>query len=573
MADTAATTAPDSGAQENGSFLAKWGALIALCLTMFIVVLDSTMMNVAIPRITQDLNTTVGAVQAVVASYSMIMASLMLAGAKLGTIVGARSVFRIALVIYGVGTALATVSWNIETLFLGWSVIEGIAAAALIPLSMALVAFNYQGKERALAFGILGGFQATAAAVGPVVGGFLTTFLTWRLGFALEVVIVIVVLAMLRFLAGAKGDRSQSFDIVGTVLSVLALGSIVVGSLLAGRHGWIVARRPLAIGDLEIAPLGLSVTFWLLLFGLAMFVAFGHWQLRREKAGKTPLLRLRVLKNGTFLAGFTTDAFQSVTLAGLLFVAPLFLQNVLGLDAMGAGLALLPLSASVLLVSITTPGLGARISPKLLTLAGAATMGVGIVWLAETISVGMDALDMTLPLVLFGAGTGLLLGQVPNLTLSSVEPDLNEEASGVQNAAKEAGSALGVAVIGSVLAVVTFGSVVTSVLQTQDITVTDEQRDRIVVAFEDELDALTPNERREAARELDGLTGGRIDAIVAEASVEGMRNALYTVGVFVLLALLTATFLPRARLEDRDHPADEDAERIPRRAVTPERGV
>ncbi|MGI9586534.1 MAG: MFS transporter, partial [Acidimicrobiia bacterium] len=210
-------------AQTKTGLMAEWGALIVLCLTMFIVVLDTSMMNVAVPQITQDLNTTVSSVQTVIALYSLVMASLMLTGAKLGKMLGAKKVFRVALLIYGAGTLIATVSWSIEVLALGWSLVEGIAAAALVPLSMSLIIVNYQGAKRAVAFGVLGGFQATAAAIGPIFGGILTTQLTWRAGFAFEVVVVIAVLFLLKHLTGTPADKTQTLDYLGSVLSVIGM--------------------------------------------------------------------------------------------------------------------------------------------------------------------------------------------------------------------------------------------------------------------------------------------------------------------------------------------------------------
>jgi MFS family permease len=255
--------------------MSTWGALVVLCLTMFIVVLDASMMNVAVPQITKDLHTSVGAVQTVIALHSLVMASLMLAGAKLGKIRGAKKVFCMSLWVYGAGTLIATFSPNIEILALGWSLVEGIAAAALVPLAMSLIIVNYSGAKRGLAFGVLGGFQATAAAIGPIFGGFLTTRLTWRAGFAFEVVIVILVLSLLKYVEGAPADRTQTFDWVGTGLSVAGLGSVVIAALLAGRHGWWVARRPLRIAGLELAPMGLSVTPWLLFVGVVILGLFG----------------------------------------------------------------------------------------------------------------------------------------------------------------------------------------------------------------------------------------------------------------------------------------------------------
>ncbi len=553
--------------------MASWGALVVLCLTMFIVVLDTSMMNVAVPQITKDLDTTVSAVQTVIALYSLVMASLMLAGAKLGKIHGAKKVFRISLWIYGAGTVIATFSPNIEILAVGWSLIEGIAAAALVPLAMSLIIVNYAGAKRALAFGVLGGFQATAAAVGPIFGGFLTTQLTWRAGFAFEVVIVIVVLALMKHLEGAPADRSQTLDWAGAALSVAGLGSIVIGALLAGRHGWWLARRPLRIAGLEIAPLGLSVTPWLLLVGFVILGLFAWRLVRIDRSGRTPLVDPAIFKIGKFVTGFATDALQSVTLAGLLFVAPLFLQQTLGLDALGAGVVLLPLSGAVLLVSLVTPNWSRWIHAKYLVIAGAGIMAVGVGMLVVVIEPGMGSWDMTVPLLIFGAGTGLLLAQVPNLTMSAVAATAADDAAGVQNSTKELGTSLGTAVIGSVLLVSTMTGVVVGVSGAQGVPVAPGDLDRVVVEYEDALDELTADEQQEFFAELDASVGGELAAITDKARYDAMNAALLTLGVFVLLALVAALFLPKGKLADAQHPPDTAQQRFDKRAPYPERGT
>jgi MFS family permease len=553
--------------------MANWGALVVLSLTMFIVVLDTSMMTVAVPQITKDLNTTVSSVQTVIALYSLVMASLMLAGAKIGKIYGAKKVFRISLWIYGAGTLIATFSPNIEILALGWSVVEGIAAAALVPLSMSLIIVNYSGAKRAVAFGVLGGFQATAAAAGPIFGGFLTTQLTWRAGFAFEVVIVIVVLSLLKYLEAAKADRTQTLDWVGTGLSVVGLGSIVVGALLAGRHGWRTARRPLKLGGLEIAPLGLSITPWLLLTGVVLLGLLAWRLLSVQRSGRTPLVNPAIFRTGRFVMGFTTDALQSVTLAGLLFVTPLFLQQTLHLDALGAGVVLLPLSVSVLLVSLVTPSWSRWIHAKYITISGVAIMAIGVGGLVAVIEPGMSEWDMTVPLLIFGAGTGLLLAQIPNLTMSAVSPNAADDAAGVQNSAKELGTSLGTAVIGSVLLVSTMTGVVAGVSAAQGAPITERDLARVVVEYEDALDELTTNEKRDFFSELDTSTGGKLASITEQAQYDAMNTALLTLGVFVLLALISAVFLPKGKLADANHPPAPGDHRYEKRAPYPERGT
>ena len=309
----------------------------------------------------------------------------------------------------------------------------------------------------------------------------------------------------------------------------------------------------------------------MIIFCVGVLVGFAQWQRHRERNDKTPLVRTRIFGNGTFVTGFSTDALQSVTLAGILFVLPLFMQQILGFDALGAGVALLPLSIAVFAVSMITPGRGRYINAKYLVMVGAATMAAGIFWLAAIVSASMSGWDFALPLVVFGIGTGLLLAQVPNLTLSSLQPDESDEGSGVQNAAKETGTSLGTAVIGSVLLVTAFSSLVGGIVRDVGGNITDEEQHQLVVEFEDELEQATEAEQADVFEALDRVTPTPLSKIADDAAVDGMQNALAAVGAFVVLAFLPSTFLKRGKNEDDDNPAEDDPERIPRVAPTPER--
>ncbi|MGI9585747.1 MAG: MFS transporter, partial [Acidimicrobiia bacterium] len=349
--------------------------------------------------------------------------------------------------------------------------------------------------------------------------------------------------------------------------------AIVVGALLAGRHGWWTARRPFRIGDLEIAPLGLSVTPWLIAFGIGVLCLFGWRLVATKRRGRTPLVEPGIFRLAKFVTGFSTDALQSVTLAGLLFVTPLFLQQTLGLDALGAGVVLLPLSASVLLVSLVTPNWSRWIHAKYLTIVGAAAMAAGVGGMMLVLEPGMNEWDLTIPLIIFGAGTGLLLAQVPNLTLSAVEEDLADDGSGVQNSTKELGTSLGTAVIGSVLLVSTMTGVVVGVSEARGEPVDAARLDQIVVDYEDALESASADEKKIFFEGLNISVGGQLDEITEKAQYDAMNSALVVLGIFVLLALVAALFLPRGKLADAKHPEDRDNQRFGKRAPYPERGL
>ena len=544
---------------ETRTGVAFWAPMIAASLALFIVVVDSTMMNVAVPTIVKDLNTNVSSVQGVISLYSLIMASLMLVGGKLGAIRGVKKIFIVGIIIYGVGTLVAAISWNITVLAIGWSLLEGIGAAMILPLAFALLVTNYGPREQAIGFGILGGVQASAAAVGPILGGILTTYFTWRLGFAGEVLIAIAILPFTRYIVEKKtAEKGTTLDWTGALLSFVGLFSLVLGLILAGRYGWWDAKRPFMIGDIQANIFGLSPTPILVAFGLALVVAFIHWQIRREKKGQTPLVRMRVLGNWTFLTGVSANVFQSMVITGLLFVLPLYLQSAIGYSAFQSGLAILPFSIATFAVSLGTSSWGERFAPKLLIQIGVVLMALGTFLLYNVISIQITLGEMIIPLGVFGIGMGLLMAHLVNLILSSVNPDDSPEASGVNNAMDQLGNSLGTAVVGSLLMAFFLGNVVSTVLTEAQVESTSQDRAQIVTAWEDARETFTEAERKQFFESLPTEVQQGLDEIADKAVVTAMEDVLLVIVGLLLIMFLLSTFLPKR--EERKIPL---AERVP----------
>src|ERR1700761_8871633 len=260
--------------------MSKWPVLAVLGAAQFLMVLDQAVMNVAISQLVADFDTTVTTIQAVIALYALVMAGLMLIGGKLGDIFGRRRVFAIGLCIYAAGSALTAASWNVASLTIGWSVLEGIGAAMVLPAMVALVAANFQGQERAVAYGVLGGIAGAGIAVGPILGGWATTELSWRVVFAGEVVVAIGIFAGLRLLAEERREGPRpSLDGVGGLLSALGLGLVVFGVLQAGNWGWIHPRSS------PLEPFGFALTPFVIAAGGVVLAGFVGWERRREAAG------------------------------------------------------------------------------------------------------------------------------------------------------------------------------------------------------------------------------------------------------------------------------------------------
>ncbi len=321
----------------------KWPILVVLAAAQFLMVLDQAVMNVAISQLVADFDTTVTTIQTVIALYALVMAALMVTGAKLGDIWGRRRVFTIGLVIYASGSALTAASWSVPTLMLGWSVLEGIGAAMVLPALIALVAGNYAGSQRAIAYGVLGGVAGAGIAVGPILGGWATTELTWRVVFVGEVVVAALILFGTRYLREpAREGSPPRLDWVGSVLAALGMATVVIGVLQASNWGWL---RPL---NSPVEPFGFSLTPFVIAAGLLILAGFRAWQRRREKQGSDPLVHFRLFGVGTFRGALSMLLAQNLILMGIFFTVPLYLQVVEGLDALETGVRMLPASVGTL---------------------------------------------------------------------------------------------------------------------------------------------------------------------------------------------------------------------------------
>ena len=353
----------------------RWLPLAILAAAQFVMVLDSSVMNVSISQIVDDLDTTVTGVQLAITAYTLVMAAFMLVGAKLGDIWGRDRAFAIGLAVYGVGSLTTALSPNLGVLLIGWSLVEGLGAVLVIPAIAALTAANYEGKDRAFAYGIIGGVAGAAIAVGPVIGGWVTTNFTWRLVFVGEVVVVLVILVVRKQMQPApRPEHPPKLDVLGAALSAAGLGLIVLGILQSSSWGWLQPIDAPTIGGKEITPLGFSLVPFLIVGGVFLLWFFSMWEERRERLGQDTLLERALLRIESLRAGLATLMSQQLVLMGTFFVLPVYLQVVLGLDAFETGKRLLPMSLTMLIAALTGPKLSARIAPRLVVQIGLAAM-------------------------------------------------------------------------------------------------------------------------------------------------------------------------------------------------------
>jgi len=325
--------------------------LFTLALAQFLMALDSSVMNVSIATVAKDLGTTVTGIQVAITLYTLVMAAFMITGGKIGQILGRKRTFMIGCVVYGCGSLMTALSPTLPFLLLGWSVLEGLGAALILPAVVALVATNFGPADRPRAYGLVMSAAAIAVAAGPLIGGLFTTYASWRWVFAGEVLLVLVIVAMSRRMVDSPPQAGVRLDLIGTVLSAAGLGMVVFGIVRAGTWGFVQPKPE--------APqwLGASPVIWLILGGAVVITGFILWESRRLQTGKGVLIDPHMLRVRGLQAGLISFFFQYLLQAGLFFVIPLFLSVALGLSAVATGVRLLPLSISILVAAAGVPRL------------------------------------------------------------------------------------------------------------------------------------------------------------------------------------------------------------------------
>jgi len=419
--------------------------LLTLASGQFVMTLDSSVMNVSIATVAKDVGTTVTGIQTAITLYTLVMAMLMIPGGKVGSLIGRKRAFSIGCVIYGAGSLTTAFAPNLTVLIIGWSLLEGIGAALILPAIVALVAGNFPPEGRPRAYGLVMSAGAIAVAVGPLIGGLATTYASWRWVFVGEVVIVAAILVLARRVQDAPVETRTHFDLIGAGLSAAGLGVAVFGVLRSSLWGWVLPKPG------GPAILGLSPTIVLIFLGLFVLWVFGVWEHHVEERGHEPLVRLAMFGNRQFTGGLLMFFFQFLVQAGLFFTIPLYLSVALGLSAIDTGIKIMPLSITLLAAAAGIPRFLPNISPRLVVQAGLLAMFAGIVWLFMNIDVNAGAEIVTVPLLLAGLGIGALASQLGSVTVSAVPDDQSPAVGGLQNTATNLGASIGTALAGSLL--------------------------------------------------------------------------------------------------------------------------
>jgi EmrB/QacA subfamily drug resistance transporter len=507
--------------------------LTVLGLAQFITAYDTTAMNVAVARVIPDLHTTVTGVQLALTTYTLVMASFMIVGGKLGDIWGYKKTFVAGVSLYGAGALTTALSPNLAVMILGWSIMEGLGSALMLPAVYALIPTIFtDGKERVKAFAVIGSVAGAGAALGPLLCGIIATYSSWRVSFAAEVLVVIVILLLQMRLKPTK-DRPPRprFDTVGGLLSIVGMGLLVMGILQANR----------------LSTAGPVPVITLSLVGVLILGCFAMWENRQKRLAKATLVDMAMFKKKAVSLGLPITAFMTFMMAGSLFIIPVFQQIALGFSPIKSGLTLLPSTLAMIVVSQLVGRLIGRYGRKYFLCIGLALQSAGILTVAAMTSTSSSVWAFIPGALVMGTGIGLVMTTSLDLVQSSVPVNKQSEISGVSRAVFNLGSSLGTAVAGAVLIAVLIAGLtglvsrntvisarqkekVKNAVRTSAVTMSDKQ-------IEDFLE--TKHASAEVTRELIQIN--------SKARNRALRVSLGAVGFIGLFGLVFAFMLPGDR--------------------------
>ena len=465
--------------------VSRLGLLLAAA--MFVLVFDTSLMNVSISAVVEDLDTTVSGVQSAIALEALVSAAFILISSKVGDLIGRKRAYVLGLLGYAVGAVAMMFTQNLTTMIICWAIFGGLGASLLLPAMQSLIHGNFEGAAQKKVYALVGAAAAIAAAIGPLLGGFITTTMSWRVGFLLEVVVIAVVLSGIKLVVDVPYTGPRGVDTVGALLSVIGMGGIVLGILVWQEGGeWVGA---------------------LLLIGTVAMAALAYWLVHRHRAGKLTLLDPDLFRSKHFRIGISQQMMQQIALGGFMIALPIFLQMVLEYNAMQAGLSIAPLSLSMFGMAMLAGKQAGKRRPSSIVRWGFLLLTIGAVSLIPIVPRAESGWYLVVSLLIAGSGLGLLVSQLNNYTLAPISEERISEAAGVNSAGGSFGLSFGLAMAGGVM------------LATLSLTFTDLAEASTVLPPSDQqlvAEALEEDAQLMSNTQLDGLVDNQPQEIQDE---------------------------------------------------------
>ena len=487
----------------------SWIPLIVVACASFIIVLDTLFMNVSISKIVVDLNTDVSTIQMIVSFYTLITAAFILLSTKLQDMVDKKKLFLIGAALFGIGTFTAAISSSTTMLFVGWAAIEGVAGALMLPAIVSIISGTYSGKKRTVALATLGMVTATADVLAPLLGGIITTYLSWRYAFAFELIIIFFILGMRNRIPDFKPTESKNdLDIIGAIISGIGLVLLILGILTLNKD--------------------VTASISEIILGLIVLAIFIWYELKRKRNGKVPLLDVDLFKDKNLRLGASIKLLYNIIISGTFFVLPLFFQSVLQLNPFYTGVASIPFCMGLLIFSVTAPKLIGKVNHKTLLAIGCIISIVGCLILSYQFKLNTTMLDLIPGQFLLGAGLGFMMALTVDVALFDIPDESQNNASGIVTTGDTLGSSMGTAIIGIILILGVMGGISTAVDTYAPAYSGDEQFHQEVYDYFQKLDTINGQ---------DSIIVNTADIIIQNAMAPVMYALAIITGVILILTL------------------------------------
>jgi EmrB/QacA subfamily drug resistance transporter len=543
----------------------RWIALVVLSSSLFIIVLDSTILNVAVPTIIREFHTSVSALQWVISGYSLVFASLLISFGRLGDIFGRRKLFFVGATLFAVGSLIASLSQNVVQLFIGESLLEGIGAAMMLPATLSIISATFRGRERGPAFAVWGAVAGGAGALGPWIGGILTTYASWRWAFRINVIIApVAIIAAIFYVRESRDERAHGIDIPGVVAVTIGLLGLVFGIIEAGRYGWVKPIGDQTIGGWRWPVHAFSIVPVALTIGVLGLVTFVLVELARARAGQAVVFDFSDLRHRGFRYGLINTIVLAMGEFGAFFVLPIFLQAGLHLSAVQSGSWVLPAGIMAFLGGWVGGQLSRRFGPKYVITAGLAAEATGIFLYVVAFSTTTTFWQLLPGLLLHGIGIGFATSQLTNVVLSDIPPQKSGSASGAAGMVRQVGTALGIALIGAIFVSQAASNVRHDLAAVSGLPA--EVREQIVHGVTSGIGGA------EAIQAPPGVDVSEVGAIVSSSVADAARPAVAFAGIVVTVGALLSLLVPNIPPDEHTMPSeltgaagDEDvgSERVP----------
>ncbi len=538
---------------ENESFFRKWGGLLVLSLALAIIIIDTTLLNVSLGNIIRDLHTDIQSLQWVITAYALVLAAFTITGGRLGDLFGRKKMFMIGAIIFAAGSFLASISHTLTPLLLGESIIEGFGAALMMPATASLLVSNFSGRDRAIAFGVWGGVASASAALGPILGGFLTTHYSWRWGFRINIFVTAILLVGATFLVKEAREKMKKIELdwIGVILSSIGLLAVVFGVIESETYGWLKAKEALVIAGHTYNTGNISIVLPVIVLGLLILAAFVWWEMRLEARGHTPLVSMKLFAYKQFTSGTITTGVLGLSQTGIFFTFPIFFQAVKGLDAFHTGIALLPMPIGIFLFAAISAALTGKIRAKRIIQAGFVVSGIGVILLHQALTPGVSLWALAPGLLFYGFGFGLIMPQISNLTLSAIPVAQSGEASGVNNTIRQLGATLGSAIMGAILLTGLATNLTTGIRESAVIPA--QAKEQIATAVSKQTSNVEFGGGAHLNQSIPAKVSDEIMTISHKATTDANKSVMAYSLLFTVMGLIATFWLPEVSTEHVEH--------------------